>query len=284
MTVVAGGALAALLTLGLIVMVWSIVATPAEKPSQALNLRTQVHYRPLLPWVGTQLAVTGLMWWISGWLALGLGLGAFVWIGRLWRLASAERHRYHEVTEAISTWVDMVKDALASGAGLSQAIEATTTVAPLPVRDDVVRLASMQRTINQADALRAFGASLAHPTSDLVVLALVAASESQARDLPGLLAKTAEQARARNAAVLQIETQRSQLYAEARAMVISIGVLGVIISLIAQDFLEPYGTVPGQIVLGLVMAMAVGSTALLVQAGRPQPEPRLLAATRVVRR
>jgi glucose dehydrogenase len=77
---------------------------------------------------------------------------------------------------------------------------------------------------------------------------------------------------------LQIETERAQLYTEARATVICIGGLSVIITLIAKDFLSPYSTVAGQIVLAVVMALVVASAAILVQAGRPRPERRLLGA------
>lgn len=280
MTALYGGLLAGLVAVGIVVVAWSFL--PKRPVVKAPKQKVDIEYEALLPWFAGQLALTVIAWYASGWVAVGLGLGAMVWVVRLWMVANAERSRYHEITEAISVWVDMIKDALASGAGLSQAIEATTKVAPAAIRSDVIKLVSRQRSGSQLDALREFGESLAHPTSDLVVMALASASESQARDLPGLLAKTAEQARARNEAVLQIETERSQLYAEARAMVLAIAVLGVIISLVARDFLEPYNSFLGQIVLAVVMSMVVGSAILLVQAGRPKPEQRLLAQEVVV--
>lgn len=278
---VQGGLVFALLATGLVVVIWSFVV-PAPDSDQTLMSQVDIDAVSLAPWLVAQVVITGLVWWISGWVVLGIGVGALVWVVRLWLRATAERNRYHEVTEAITIWTDMVKDALSSGAGLSQAIESTTKVAPVAIRSSVVRLASGQRSGSQVEALWRFGTELGHPTSDMVVLALVSASESQARDLPGLLAKTAEQARSRNQAVMQIETERSQLYAEARAMVLSIGVLGVIIAFLARDFLAPYDSTIGQLVLVMVMVMVVGSGALLVQAGRPKPEPRLLANEAVV--
>lgn len=275
MSTLYGAGLAALLAIGLMVLGVSFRPKP-EKPTST-KVGGDIDVIGWLPWIVAQIVVTLVVWLASGWVALGLGAGALAWVVRLWLLADEERRRYHEVTEAISVWVDMVKDALSSGAGLSQAIESTTKVAPEVIRPEVIRLASTQRTRSQTEALREFGGSLAHPTSDLVTLALVSASESQARDLPALLSKTAEQARTRNEAVLQIETERSQLYAEARAMFLAIAVLGVIIAFLARDFLAPYNSFAGQIVLGLVMALVVGSSALLVQSGRPKPELRLLA-------
>ena len=212
----------------------------------------------VLVWVAMS-AVAGLVSWFgSGWPAVGLGAAALVWVFKFWLRANRERAVYFKTTEAISTWVDMVKDSLSGGAGLSQAIEATVPVAPDIVRPHVVRLAGSQRTSSQAAALRQFAEDLAHPTSDLVVQALITASEHQGRDLPKLLAKTSEQARARNASVLQTESERAQLYTEAWIMVLAISLLGVVITLIARDFFKPYDTTFGQLVLTGLMAIVGG--------------------------
>lgn len=232
----------------------------------------------------------GMRWWIvsgfvlgllvaivSGWPALALGVAGLVWVARLWSQARAERKRYYETTEAISTWADMIKDSLSGGAGLSQAIDSTTNLAPEIIKDRVIHLSAGQRVVGVSEALRQFGRDMAHPTADLVALALISASENQARDLPSLLEKASEQARSRNAAVLEIETERAKLYTEARAMVVVIAVLGALIAIVSSDFLTPYGSLAGQLVLTVVCALIVGSGAALVQAGRPKPEKRLLA-------
>ncbi|MEZ5406968.1 MAG: hypothetical protein R2761_03020 [Acidimicrobiales bacterium] len=270
-----GAGIGALVAAGILLAIQSFRSEPPERSRGVNGLPPDTGI--LLIWFGVAVVVGLVTGVASRWPALGLGVAALVLVGRLWQMASRERRIYYQTTEAISVWVDMIKDTLVGGGGLSQSIESTASLAPEVIRPEVVRLAAAQRTLPQAEALRQFGAAMAHPTADLVVLALMVASENQARDLPRLLARTAEQARSRNTAVLQIETERSQLYTEARATVISIGLLGVVITLIAKDFLEPYSTFAGQIVLGVVMAIVVASAALLVQAGRPQPERRLLA-------
>ena len=284
MTALLSAVLAGLVMSGLILISRSFRPAPVRPPKRIgdglIDGRTT---EDLLRWLLAQLVITAVVWLGSGWPSLAVGVGTMVWVGRLWLVSTRERNAFHATTEAISVWVDMVKDSLSGGAGLSQAIEATTSVAPDAIRPAVIRLASRQRTGSQSAALREFGATLAHPTSDLVVLALISASENQARDLPKLLAKTAEQARSRNESVLQIETERAKLYTEARAMVLSIVILGVVISAIARDFLEPYGRPLGQVVLAGIMALVVGSAAILVQAGRPGKERRLLAQEVVVR-
>ncbi len=277
MSTLLGGLLGAILAGGVLVVVAGLRPPPPKstRPSAPVD---QALLTRLAPWLLVQMALTIFVWFVSGWPVLGVGVGALAWVGYMWVQANRARQHYHQVTEAISIWVDMVKDSLAGGAGLSQAIETTVPVAPEAIRPAVTRLAARQRTGSQSHALREFGATLAHPTADLVVLSLISATENQARDLPKLLAKTAEQARSRNETTMQIETERSRLYTEARAMVLAVAILGVIITLLAGDFLEPYDRFAGQVVLGIVMVMFVGSAATLVQAGRPQPDRRLLAA------
>lgn len=270
-----GAGIGALVAVGILVAVQSFRSEPPQQNRGVNDLPADTGV--LAIWFAAAMVVGLISGFASRWPAFGLGMGALVLVGRLWQTASRERRIYYQTTDAISVWVDMIKDTLVGGGGLSQSIESTASLAPEVIRPHVVRLAAAQRTLPQTEALRQFGAAMAHPTADLVVLALMVASENQARDLPKLLARTAEQARSRNTAVLQVETERSQLYAEARATVISIGLLGVVITLIAKDFLEPYKTFAGQIVLSAVMAIVVASAAVLVRAGRPRPERRLLA-------
>lgn len=268
-------AVAGLFVGGLVLLAYSFTEPP-PKQAKPPWLSKEVS-GTVLVWVAMS-AVAGMVSWFgSGWPAVGLGAAALVWVFKFWLRANRERAVYFKTTEAISTWVDMVKDSLSGGAGLSQAIEATVPVAPDIVRPHVVRLAGTQRTSSQAAALRQFAEDLAHPTSDLVVQALITASEHQGRDLPKLLAKTSEQARARNASVLQTESERAQLYTEAWIMVLAISLLGVVITLIARDFFKPYDTTLGQLVLTGLMTVVVGSIASLIHAGRPQKELRLLA-------
>ena len=260
---------------GLVLFAYSFTEPP-PKESKPAWLSEEVSGTVLI-WVAASL-VAGLLGWLaSGWPAVGLAAVALVWVFKFWLRAKRERDVYFKTTEAVSTWIDMVKDSLSGGAGLSQAIESTVPVAPTILRPHVVRLATEQRTMSQSAALRRFADAVAHPTSDLVAQALITASEHQGRDVPKLLAKTSEQARARNAAVLQTESERAQLYTEAWIMVGAIGLLGTIITLVARDYFAPYDTVLGQLVLTGLMAVVVGSIASLVHAGRPQKELRLLA-------
>ena len=274
-----GGLIAALVAGGFVgglaLLAYSFTEPPPKEAKPAW-LSSEVS-GPVLIWLAASVLAGLVGWFGSGWPAVGFGALGLVWAAKFWLRAKRERDVYFKTTEAISTWVDMVKDSLSGGAGLSQAIEATVGVAPEMVRPHVVRLATNQRTTPQATALAEFGAALAHPTSDMVVQALIMASEQQGRDLPRLLAKTSEQARARNASTLATESERAKLYTEAWIMVLTIILLGIVITIIARDFFIPYSTGFGQLVLTGLMAVVVGSVFALIHAGRPQQQLRLLA-------
>ena len=108
---------------------------------------------------------------LTGWpvAAVLAGLGA-------WALPSVlggakERAREVARTEAIAGWAEMLRDTLSAAAGLEQAIVATASVAPLPIRDEVVALAGRLEAERLVPALRRFADDLADPTGDLVVAA-----------------------------------------------------------------------------------------------------------------
>ena len=96
--------------------------------------------------------------------------------------------------EAIAGWAEMLRDTMAGAAGLEQAIVATATVAPLPIRAEVVTLAVRLEGERLAPALRAFADEVADPTCDLVVAALILAAEHQAQRLGELLGSLAQAA------------------------------------------------------------------------------------------
>jgi hypothetical protein len=86
-----------------------------------------------VPWLAIVVLLTG---WPVG--ALLAGLVAAVVPGTLGRI----RQEADTVarTEAVAAWTEMLRDTLAAAAGLEEAIAATATAAPEPIRPEVQRL------------------------------------------------------------------------------------------------------------------------------------------------
>lgn len=188
-----------------------------------------------------------------------------------------------ERVEAIAGWAEMLRDTIAGAAGLEQAISATAPVAPPPIREAVVRLANRLERDRLASALRAFADEVADPTCDLVVAALVLASEHQAHRLGELLASLAQSARDQATMRLRVEAGRARTRTSVRVIVcVTLG-LALGLALLNQTYLEPYDTVLGQLVLLAVGGVFAAAFAWLARMTRPALPERLLADSEAAR-
>ena len=184
--------------------------------------------------------------------------------------------------EAIAGWAEMLRDTIAAAAGLEQAIAATAPLAPPPIRDEVVLLAARLERERISTALRAFADDVADPTCDLVVAALVLASEHQAHRLGELLGSLAQAARDQATMRLRVEAGRARTRTSVRVIVGVTIALAAALALLNQTYLEPYDSAVGQLVLlAIGVAFAAGFIWLAHMTKPVRPE-RFLAPTEPV--
>ncbi len=157
-------------------------------------------------------------------------------------------------TEAVAAWAEMLRDTMAGAAGIEQAIGATAAVAPAPIRDEVQTLAARLERERLAPALRSFAASLADPTADLVVAALVLASERQARRLGDLLGTLATSAREQATMRLRVEAGRARTRTAVRVITFTTLAFALALVVLNRGYLAPYDGAVGQAVLAVVGA------------------------------
>lgn len=158
-----------------------------------------------------------------------------------------------ERIEATAAWTEQLRDTLAAAAGLEQAILATAPIAPAPVRDQVGELAaSIHRGQQLPAALREFAAAAADSAADLVVAALLLATEQQARDLGALLSSLADSARQHAAMRMRVAASRARVRTAARIIITATLVLTAGLLAWSRTFLLPYDTAAGQLMLTLV--------------------------------
>lgn len=194
---------------------------------------------------------------------------------------AAARHAAVARTEAVAAWAEMLRDILAGAAGLEQAILASAPVAPAPIRVEVTGLAARLARQPLTAALRGFSTELADPTGDLVVAALILASERQARRLGELLGALARAARDDATMRLRVDAARARTRASVRI------VLGATLAMAAglvvanRGYLTPYDSPFGQLVLALVGGLFAAAFWWLARIGRVEVPERLLAADQV---
>ncbi len=178
--------------------------------------------------------------------------------------------------EAIAGWAEMLRDTMAGAAGLEQAIAATATVAPLPIRAEVATLAVRLEGERLAPALRAFADDVADPTCDLVVAALILAAEHQAQRLGELLGSLAQAARDQATMRLRVEAGRARTRTSVRVIVGATGGLALGLAILNRGYLAPYDTAVGQLVLLLVGGVFAAAFMWLAKMTRPATVERFL--------
>jgi Flp pilus assembly protein TadB len=178
--------------------------------------------------------------------------------------------------EAIAGWAEMLRDTMAGAAGLEQAIVATATVAPLPIRAEVVTLSVRLEGERLAPALRAFADEVADPTCDLVVAALILAAEHQAQRLGELLGSLAQAARDQATMRLRVEAGRARTRTSVRVIVGATGGLALGLAILNRGYLAPYDSAVGQLVLLLVGGVFAAAFMWLAKMTRPASVERFL--------
>lgn len=214
---------------------------------------------------------------LTGWPAAGLLAGACAWIAPMLVGARAGRERVTRRTDAVASWTEMLRDTIASHAGLQEAIAVTARVAPAPICEEVQALAIHAERDSLPSALRRFAADLDDPVADLVVASLLIAAERQAQRLAELLSQIAQAAREQAAMRMRVETGRARTYASSKALVVITFGLAASLLLFAPSFMKPYDTVTGQLVLVGIGGLFAGALWGLVVLGRPAVAPRLLS-------
>ncbi|KAA5825443.1 pilus assembly protein TadB [Saccharopolyspora hirsuta] len=192
---------------------------------------------------------TGVVSWATGWPVAGAAAAAAV-IGLPVVLASRQARQTIQLQDALAVWTRRVGDLLASGAGgLHHAVTQSAGTAPEPLTAPVRRLAERLHTESPETALRAFATELDDPTADEVVLALLLRLRTGGRGLVEILHGQAAALRARAAATREVEADRAKPRTTVRTLVAITTTMIVGLLVFAHDYLAPFNSWTGQVVL-----------------------------------
>lgn len=200
----------------------------------------------------------------AGWLLAGAVLGRR-------RVSDAAR------AEAMALWVEMLRDAMGTARGIEGVLVATASTAPSAIRPEVTRMARRLAYDPLDDVLDDLAEDLDHPLGDLVVTALRLASRSGARQTRAVLEDLATTAYREAEMHQRIEVARQRPRTAMRWVTAVIGGFIALLMLFARDYLEPYGTVTGQLVLVFVLVYWALGFWWMSRMGRIAPTERFLA-------
>lgn len=181
-----------------------------------------------------------------------------------------------DLVEAVATWTDQLRDTISASGGLQQAISATETLAPLPIRAEVRRLVSDLKYGDLESGLRRFAGSVSHPSCDFVVAALITAHRHHARDLAELLSHLADCAREESRMHLRIWVARARLRSAMR--IVKIVIIAFVAGLVVLDpgYLAPFTSSQGVVVLAAIIVDLACAVWLMNRLGNRQQSFRFV--------
>lgn len=258
---------------------------PAGQPSRARAASKRV--RRLLDAGGHQetrtrrirllggLAAGALAWLLSGWV-IAVAVLPLAAVGLPNLLGKPDTGSSVDRLEALEEWTRNLAGVLDVGVGLEQAITVNLRSAPDAIRPEVQALvARLSARWPTEAALRAFAADLDDATGDLVAASLVLGAQRRGagltRVLEGLAQTVAEEVRMRR----QVEADRAKPRTTARAVTIITLVVLTLLTL-NGDYVAPYGSPLGQLVLALLLGLYVAALVWMRAMTRGRPPTRFL--------
>jgi Flp pilus assembly protein TadB len=210
--------------------------------------------------------------------AAALLVAALAWVGPTLLAGAAEAEAAIARLEALGDWTRRVADLMSTGAGLEQAMEASVATCPPPVAVEVAALvARLAARWPTEAALRAFADDLID--ADEVVGALIlAAGTERGAGLRRALVALAEATEARVRARREVEADRAKPRSGARTVMLIIGVSVAGVLAAGRQFLTPYRTITGEVVLLVDGLLFLAALAWMRSLSRTPAEPRLLPA------
>lgn len=265
----------ALVVGGLMALVAGLRPSPViERPSRSRTLRRVSRQTRMLLLCGILAGVVAFL--VTGWvLALVIVPVAFVGLPVL--LSSSSAAQSIQKLEAMEEWTRSLSGVLTVGVGLEQALVATLRSTPAAIAPEVTRLvARLRARWVTEDALRAFADELDDATGDLVAANLILGARRRGAGLASVLEGLAESVAADVRARRQVEADRAKPRATARwVTLISVGVL-VVLS-VSGEYVKPYQSPLGQIVLVSLLSAYVATLVWMKRMAAGRAVPRFLA-------
>lgn len=192
-------------------------------------------------------------------------------------LRGRAHQRVEARTEAIATWCELLRDAAGTARGIEGMLVATADSAPGPIRPAVQRLARRLEHEPIDSALTGLAHDLAHPLGDLVVTALRLAATAGSRRVRHVLDDLATAAHLEAGMQRRVDVARQRPRATMRLVAIVVACFVSGLALFAREYLAPYGTPLGQLVLLVVLGYWGLGFWWMQRMGRPSSVERFLA-------
>jgi Flp pilus assembly protein TadB len=159
------------------------------------------------------------------------------------------------VLEGLEQWTRRLSDMLTASRGLEDALEASARQAPAAIAPAVQALSRRLAARAPAEAaLRAFAADIGDPAGDRIAAALIIATGRRGGSVRDVLNALARMMARDVATRREIEADRAQHRTTVRWL--TLFVLGfTAFAVLNRAYSAPYGTLPGQVVMAMVVGL-----------------------------
>lgn len=224
-------------------------------------------------WLLAAFVAAVLCWAITSWPVGGLWVFVAVLTFPLLRRRGHGAADEIDKVEAIATWTEQIRDTMSASAGLQQALIATAVHGPVPIADELREFARRAPRGDLGGALLQLGDDIDHPSADMVVAGLLAATELDAGRLIPLLSRLASSIRDEAQMRVRIEVGRARVRTSMKIVGACVAMTALLLLFVGGDLLAGYDSTTGQLwllVVGMVVVAAVWSSRRLGEI--PQPD------------
>ena len=270
---IAGGAMAVLA--GLVAGAGALLGFGGPAPRRPIRRGLRLSRRSL-----TAAGVGLVVFVASGWLLAGLTAAwCVVVVPELW----SDKRAATVITrlEAVASWTRRLADLMASGAAnsLESALARSASMCPPAIEAEVARLGARLGPQGTEPALRAFAEEIDDPAGDHVAAALILRTRSGGAGLSLILGDLACDIEAQVANRRQIEADRAKPLSNVRMIIVLTGVMSAALVVFGGDYMAPFHSVTGQVLLALPMGMMIAALMWIRDLTKAVQGPRFLRAT-----
>jgi Flp pilus assembly protein TadB len=243
-----------------------------------LSTARREHLASLGPRVWKAAAAAALVALITRWPVAVLAAGGLTWMWPdLFGGARQSRAQLQRL-EAVATWTESLRDTMAAAIGLEQAVIASVEVAPESIIPALQRMVGRLRAhLPLPEALASFAEEFDDASVDLVIAALIMNARLRGSGLVGTLTALAATARDELDMRTRVEESRKNLRRSANVIVAVTVVFAGGVMVLSRDYLSPYGSFVGQVMLLLVLGGFLAGFVWIRKSSRVEPAPRFLA-------
>jgi Flp pilus assembly protein TadB len=176
----------------------------------------------------------------------------------------------------IETWIRQLSDGLSGNASLEEALLTSAEHPPPALAVEVRTLASRLRMgVPVVDALQAFADEVDQELGDMAVGALTFAAEARGRGLRQVLIDLARTVARTVETEQQIDAERATHRVTARGVIAALCAFSMF-AMINTDYVAPFGTASGQVMLGFVGVLWAVAVRWIHKLANPGPGYRIL--------